>query len=67
MSVSRDMSEMEIRVLNMIMNCATFDLPIQASEIRLETGLSKRSWKRLSKACVSILATLLEKYWEDSA
>ncbi len=42
MTVSRDMSEMEIRVLNMIMNCATFDLPIQASEIRLETGLSKR-------------------------
>lgn len=41
MTVSRDMSEMEIRVLNMIMNCATFDLPIQASEIRLETGLSK--------------------------
>lgn len=41
-SDSRDMSEMEIRVLNMIMNCATFDLPIQASEIRLETGLSKR-------------------------
>ena len=35
MTVSRDMSEMEIRVLNMIMNCATFDLPIQASEIRL--------------------------------
>ena len=24
MTVSRDMSEMEIRVLNMIMNCATF-------------------------------------------
>ena len=42
MSVSREMSEMEIRVLNMIMNCATFDLPIQANEIRLETGLSKR-------------------------
>lgn len=42
MTVSRNMSEMEIRVLNMIMNCATFDLPIQASEIRLETGLSKR-------------------------
>ena len=42
MSVSREMSEMEIRVLNMIMNCATFDLPIQASEIRIETGLSKR-------------------------
>ena len=42
MSVSREMSEMEIRVLNMIMYCATFDLPIQASEIRIETGLSKR-------------------------
>lgn len=42
MTLSRDMSEMEIRVLNMIVNCATFDLPIQASEIRLETGLSKR-------------------------
>lgn len=33
MSVSREMSEMEIRVLNMIMNCATFDLPIQAEVI----------------------------------
>ena len=42
MSVSREMSEMEIRVLKMIMNCATFDLPIQANEIRIETGLSKR-------------------------
>lgn len=42
MTVSREMSDMEIRVLNMILNCATFDLPIQASEIRLETGLSKR-------------------------
>ena len=34
MTVSREMSDMEIRVLNMILNCATFDLPIQASEIR---------------------------------
>ena len=42
MTVSREMSDMEIRVLNMILNCSTFDLPIQASEIRLETGLSKR-------------------------
>ena len=42
MSVSRSMNELEIRVLNMIINCATFDLPIQASEIRLETELSKR-------------------------
>ena len=42
MSVSHSMNELEIRVLNMIINCATFDLPIQASEIRLETGLSKR-------------------------
>ena len=47
MTVSRDMSEMEIRVLNMIMNCATFDLPIQASEIRLETGLSKRKLEEI--------------------
>lgn len=45
MSVSRSMNELEIRVLNMIINCATFDLPIQASEIRLETGLSKRKRK----------------------
>ena len=58
MTVSRDMSEMEIRVLNMIMNCATFDLPIQASEIRLEPDCRSVSWKRLSKACVSILTTL---------
>nr|DAX30602.1 MAG TPA: DNA binding protein [Caudoviricetes sp.] len=42
MTVSRNMNEMEIRVLNMIINSATFDLPIQASEIRIETGLTKR-------------------------
>ena len=30
MTVSRSMNDLEIRVLNMIMNCATFDLPIQA-------------------------------------
>lgn len=42
MTVSRTMNELEIRVLNMIINSATFDLPIQASEIRIETGLTKR-------------------------
>lgn len=47
MTASRCMNELEIRVLNMIINSATFDLPIQASEIRLETGLSKRKLEEI--------------------
>lgn len=42
MAVSRDMTEIEIKVLNGIKNGASFDLPIQASELRISTGLSKR-------------------------
>lgn len=42
MVVSRDMTELEIKVLNGIKNGASFDLPIQASELRISTGLSKR-------------------------
>ena len=76
MTVCRDMSEMEIRVLNMIMNCATFDLPIQASEIRLETGLSKRKLEEIIESLrvnfghpivAKNMNVDLDKYWEDSA
>lgn len=42
MAVSREMNALEIRVLNAIVNTATFDLPIQASELRNLAGLSKR-------------------------
>ena len=42
MVVSRDMTELEIKVLNGIKNGASFDLPIQASELRISLGLSKR-------------------------
>lgn len=42
MAVSRDMTEIEVSVLNAIKNTATFDLPIQAIELRSVTGLSKR-------------------------
>ena len=42
MTISRDMNEIEFKVLNSIRNCASFDLPIQASELRNLTGLSKR-------------------------
>ena len=82
MTVSRDMSEMEIRVLNMIMNCATFDLPIQASEIRLETGLSKRKLEEVIESLrvnfrhpivakktnlAAVMNVDLVKYWGNSA
>jgi hypothetical protein len=42
MVVGRDMTELEIKVLNGIKNGASFDLPIQASELRISLGLSKR-------------------------
>lgn len=42
MAVSRDMTEIEIKVLNGIKNGASFDLPIQANELRISVGLSKR-------------------------
>lgn len=41
MTISRDMNEIEVKVLNAIRNCASFDLPIQASELRNSTGLTK--------------------------
>ena len=40
--ICRDMTTIEIKVLNAIKNGASFDLPIQASEIRQSLGLSKR-------------------------
>lgn len=42
MTISRDMTAMEIRILNAIKNSASYDLPIQASELRKDTGLTKR-------------------------
>lgn len=42
MTVSREMNDREIRVLNAIVNTASYDLPIQASELRNMLGLSKR-------------------------
>lgn len=42
MTIKRDMTEIEIKVLNRIKNSASFEKPIQASELREYTGLSKR-------------------------
>lgn len=42
MTVTREMLPVEITVLNSIKNSATFDLPVQASELRISLGLSKR-------------------------
>ncbi|XCY64092.1 hypothetical protein ABG812_04605 [Streptococcus iniae] len=42
MTVTREMTIMEINVLNAIKNSATYDLPIQARELRQHLGLSKR-------------------------
>lgn len=51
MTVSREMNDLEIKVLNAIKNNASYDLPIQASELRLIFSISKRSLK----ACGLIL------------
>jgi len=43
----RDMKVIEIKVLNAIKNGATYDLPIQASELREDLGLSKRTLEEI--------------------
>ncbi|HER9149618.1 TPA: hypothetical protein VM020_001235 [Streptococcus pyogenes] len=43
----RDMTIMEINVLNAIRNSASYDLPIQASELRTHFGLSKRTLEEI--------------------
>ena len=40
--ISREMNSIEIEVLNLIINEASFEEPITALDIRKETGLSKR-------------------------
>lgn len=47
MTISREMSPNEIRVLNAIKNSASYDLPIQAKELRQYLGLSKRSLEEI--------------------
>ena len=47
MNYIRDMTEIEIKVLNAIKNDASFELPIQASELRIGIGLSKRKLKEV--------------------
>lgn len=42
MTISREMNDLEINVLNTIKNSASYDLPIQASELRLIFSISKR-------------------------
>ena len=39
----RELNKTEIKVLNLIVNRASFEEPIKAEKIRQETGLSKRS------------------------
>ncbi|WP_376738639.1 hypothetical protein [Streptococcus oralis] len=41
------MSTIEIKVLNAIKNSASFDLPIQARELRHSLGLSKRTLEEI--------------------
>lgn len=43
----RDMTVTEIKVLNAIKNGASFDLPIQARELRQDLDLSKRSLEEI--------------------
>lgn len=40
---TRDMTMVELSVLNTIKNCASYDLPIQASELRDQLKLTKRT------------------------
>ena len=47
MNYIRDMTEIEIKVLNAIKNDASFELPIQASELRIGIGISKRKLKEV--------------------
>ena len=47
MNYIRDMTVIEIKVLNAIKNGATYDLPIQASELREDLGLSKRALEEI--------------------
>lgn len=42
MAISREMNDLEIKVLNAIKNTATYDLPIQASELRALAEIGKR-------------------------
>lgn len=44
-TISRDMTGVEIQVLNAI-KCASYDLPVTAAELRVKTGLSKRNLEK---------------------
>ena len=43
MTISREMTMLEIKVLNAIKNNASYDLPIQAIEISQDLGIPKRT------------------------
>lgn len=47
MTINREMSPNEIRVLNAIRNSASYDFPIKAKELRQHLGLSKRSLEEI--------------------
>lgn len=40
--ISREMNAIEIEVLNLIVNRASFEKPISSNSLQGETGLSKR-------------------------
>ncbi|MGT2716589.1 hypothetical protein [Streptococcus respiraculi] len=43
MTITREMTALEIKVLNTIRNSATYDLPVQAIEIRQRLNIPKRT------------------------
>lgn len=47
MTISREMTMLEIKVLNAIKNNASYDLPIQAIEIRQDLGIPKRTMEEV--------------------
>lgn len=45
--ISREMNSIEIEVLNLIINKASFEKPITANDLRGETGLLKRQLEQV--------------------
>lgn len=63
--ISREMNSIEIEVLNLIVNRASFEEPITALDIRKEAGLApyRRQILTEQKNLSIVMAVDLEKYW----
>lgn len=63
--ISREMNSIEIEVLNLIINRATFKEPIKAEKVRQEAGLApyRRQILTEQKNLATVMAIDLNKYW----